>query len=177
MRVKIVAAVREATSSGFSFDIHLNERTISVPVTLQSLIPQCENYEQTRDRAFRIGTTHWVFREKIVYADETTALSEDEQAVEVMHAVAKHDRRFDRLRAAVSSYQNIDRAEDARRQSIPDDVRMFVWQRDRGKCIKCGSQARLEFDHIIPVSKGGSNTARNIQLLCECCNREKAANI
>lgn len=29
----------------------------------------------------------------------------------------------------------------------------------------------------IPVSKGGSNTARNIELRCEACNRKKAASI
>ena len=63
------------------------------------------------------------------------------------------------------------------RQSISDGVRMFVWQRDGGHCVKCGSQENLEYDHIIPVSKGGSNTARNIQLLCEKCNRSKGANI
>ena len=32
-------------------------------------------------------------------------------------------------------------------------------------------------DHIIPVSKGGSSTARNIELLCESCNRAKQAEI
>ncbi len=63
------------------------------------------------------------------------------------------------------------------RQAISDDVKMFVWRRDRGHCAKCGSQANLEYDHIIPVSKGGSNTARNIQLLCAQCNRSKGANI
>jgi Holliday junction DNA helicase RuvB len=63
------------------------------------------------------------------------------------------------------------------RQSIPDDVKMFVWQRDRGCCAKCSRQENLEYDHIIPISKGGSNTARNIQLLCEKCNRSKSANI
>ena len=50
---------------------------------------------------------------------------------------------------------------------------MFVWQRDEGKCVRCGSNERLEYDHIIPVSKGGSSTKRNIQLLCELCNRSK----
>jgi len=60
---------------------------------------------------------------------------------------------------------------------ISSDVKQEVWQRDQGHCVQCGSQLNLEFDHIIPVSKGGSNTARNIQLLCEKCNREKYNNI
>lgn len=63
------------------------------------------------------------------------------------------------------------------REPIPDDVKMFVWNRDGGRCVKCGSQTRLEFDHIIPVSNGGSSTARNIQLLCESCNRSKSDSI
>lgn len=57
---------------------------------------------------------------------------------------------------------------------IPGRVKREVWRRDGGKCVKCGSRDRLEFDHIIPVSKGGSNTTRNIELLCEKCNREKS---
>lgn len=52
-------------------------------------------------------------------------------------------------------------------------VKREVWRRDYGKCVECGSQVRLEYDHIIPFSRGGSNTARNIQLLCEKCNRKK----
>jgi len=60
---------------------------------------------------------------------------------------------------------------------IPAHVRREVWRRDEGKCVKCGSREKLEYDHIIPLSKGGSNTARNIELLCQNCNRSKAANI
>lgn len=60
---------------------------------------------------------------------------------------------------------------------IPSMVKMYVWQRDKGQCVKCGTIERLEYDHIIPVSKGGSNTERNIQLLCERCNRQKGGAI
>jgi len=60
---------------------------------------------------------------------------------------------------------------------ISSTVKREVWRRDQGRCIQCGSQENLEYDHIIPFSKGGSNTARNIQLLCESCNRSKQASI
>jgi hypothetical protein len=64
-----------------------------------------------------------------------------------------------------------------RREAIPQRVRHEVWRRDRGSCVQCGSRGRLEFDHIIPVSRGGSNTTRNIELRCEPCNRRKGARI
>lgn len=54
---------------------------------------------------------------------------------------------------------------------------LAVWKRDLGKCVQCGSQEKLEYDHVIPVSKGGSNTERNIQILCEKCNRMKSNSI
>jgi hypothetical protein len=64
-----------------------------------------------------------------------------------------------------------------RREAIPQRVRHEVWRRDRGSCVECGSRGRLEFDHIIPVSRGGSNTTRNIELRCEPCNRRKGARV
>ncbi|MDO9512072.1 MAG: HNH endonuclease [Bacteroidales bacterium] len=63
------------------------------------------------------------------------------------------------------------------REQIPQIVLDQVWNRDGGKCIICGSQEKIEFDHIIPFSKGGSNTYRNIQITCEKCNREKSNKI
>ena len=64
-----------------------------------------------------------------------------------------------------------------KRKAISEEVKRYVWRRDEGKCVYCGSRINLEFDHIIPVSKGGSNTARNIQLLCQNCNRHKSDSI
>ena len=69
------------------------------------------------------------------------------------------------------------RTRSSGRTPIPEAVRHAVWRRDQGRCARCDSQERLEFDHIIPVSRGGANTERNLQLLCERCNREKSAKI
>jgi hypothetical protein len=67
--------------------------------------------------------------------------------------------------------------ETAERKGIPESVRGEVWRRDRGACVECGSRESLEFDHIIPWSLGGSDTARNLTLLCERCNRAKGSRI
>ncbi|MGO8821258.1 MAG: HNH endonuclease [Desulfomonilaceae bacterium] len=86
----------------------------------------------------------------------------------------KTEREIERAKAIISLAAN---AQNQSRQPIPDDVKMFVWQRDKGQCVNCGSKQNLEFDHIIPISMGGSNTARNLQILCEECNRLKGGNL
>ena len=70
---------------------------------------------------------------------------------------------------------DLDKQKQSDKQSrhIPSHVRREVWRRDQGRCTKCGSRNNLEFDHIIPVSKGGSSTARNVELLCQSCNGSK----
>ena len=43
--------------------------------------------------------------------------------------------------------------------------------------MRCGATFELQFDHIIPVSMGGSSTVENIELLCADCNRLKGATL
>ena len=62
-------------------------------------------------------------------------------------------------------------------RQIPQEVKTAVWQRDGGRCRQCGAQQYLEFDHIIPFSKGGASTVNNVQLLCRMCNSKKGAHI
>jgi hypothetical protein len=115
------------------------------------------------------GRTWWWYQGEF-YHENDAYTSEDVKLI-LWEREQKKTRKLERLRKEMLSQHAL---EEARREQIPEDVRIFVWNRDGGKCVECGSPERLEFDHIIPVSKGGSNTARNIQLLCEACNREKA---
>lgn len=119
-----------------------------------------------------LGKTYWWYKDE--YYMEDDGHSSQEVQLLLWERVQKHKRKLERLRKEMLSERAID---EARRETIPEDVRIFVWRRDGGRCVQCGSQENLEFDHIIPVSKGGSNTARNIQLLCETCNRRKSDNI
>lgn len=64
-----------------------------------------------------------------------------------------------------------------KRSPIPEDVKLAVWTRHGGACVMCNSKENLQFDHIIPVAKGGSNTVENIQLLCQPCNLRKSDSI
>ena len=57
---------------------------------------------------------------------------------------------------------------------IPSIVKQEVWKRDQGRCVECGKDNNLHFDHIIPYSKGGSSlVAENIQILCARHNLSK----
>lgn len=67
--------------------------------------------------------------------------------------------------------------EQTSRSPISESVRSEVWRRDRGQCVFCGSKENLQFDHIIPVSRGGATTAQNLQLLCQQCNLAKGSKI
>jgi 5-methylcytosine-specific restriction endonuclease McrA len=83
------------------------------------------------------------------------------------------------LRAAVRRANQTLREESATRPTrhIPRDVRQRVWQIYGGRCADCQSEQYLEFDHIVPVAKGGGNTEQNVQLLCRKCNLTKRDNI
>jgi len=60
---------------------------------------------------------------------------------------------------------------------IEPQLRQAVWNRCGGKCVQCESRSLLEYDHIIPLSKGGATSYGNLQVLCRTCNRHKSDHI
>jgi 5-methylcytosine-specific restriction endonuclease McrA len=60
---------------------------------------------------------------------------------------------------------------------IPAQVRREVWLRDGGRCQwrtsdggVCGSTCRVQFDHVVPVARGGRSTPDNLRLACAVHN-------
>jgi len=67
------------------------------------------------------------------------------------------------------------------RTPIPRAIARTVWVRDQGRCSYsdpstgklCNSTVYLEYDHIIPVSKGGQNRIDNLRLRCRAHNQRE----
>ncbi|EGY23858.1 HNH endonuclease family protein [Desulfovibrio sp. A2] len=60
---------------------------------------------------------------------------------------------------------------------VPESLRIRVLKDSGGRCALCGATARttsLEVDHIVPRSRGGSNSHENLQVLCRDCNQAKS---
>lgn len=117
----------------------------------------------------------WVYRATVLRLEDSC--NHDEDVLLIKRYVLRRERSIAKIRREVEALENFGGTGTSAREPIPENVRLFVWQRDNGQCVRCGSRERLEFDHIIPVVAGGSNTERNIQLLCESCNRSKGATV
>lgn len=54
------------------------------------------------------------------------------------------------------------------------EIRTKIFARDNFTCHYCGQRGhRLECDHVVPVSRGGSSDESNLVTACFPCNRSK----
>jgi len=122
----------------------------------------------------------WFFHDSIYLADTLVLPQDVDEAM--LQVKALHYQRGQALRRLREQVANFEAAENyvargVARRPLPDDVKLLVWARDGGACVRCGGRSDLHFDHIIPLAKGGSDAAENIQILCEHCNLAKGASI
>lgn len=116
----------------------------------------------------------WIWQGRIYGVD--VGMEQSEQEILVRDKAISKAKRIERARARVALDTDSGNR-SSKRERISDEVKTAVWRRDSGVCINCGSNRELEFDHIIPLAMGGSNTFRNLQLLCAGCNRDKGPNL
>ena len=59
-----------------------------------------------------------------------------------------------------------------------NDLKRLSYEAQDGICAICGEWFPIEemqADHIIPWSKGGPTTLKNLQMTCICCNGDKSS--
>lgn len=137
-------------------------RRIEAALEAQGATPLVEDGERTL----------WRTRDGYYWDDD--GLDAEAVALLAWDRVRRQDARVDRLRQIRAAEEAV---AGARRERIPEEVRLFAWTRDEGRCVRCGAEDDLQFDHVIPVARGGGNAPENIQVLCGRCNRAKGDHI
>lgn len=63
-----------------------------------------------------------------------------------------------------------------KRGHLSNRRKLAIWERERGKCMVCGSKLRVGnfiFEHVRPLELGGSDEDENIRLTCKPCATQK----
>ncbi|MBI5160547.1 MAG: HNH endonuclease [Micrococcales bacterium] len=152
------------------------EASVETPIRIAATAEHIKYYSAGSD----IGTDDdddepvlfilWIVEGKVFLANDDDLTPGDVKAL-VNQQKSTRRLALEKAHALQAMTEQLDKPR--RRGRIPQEVRIEVWQHDQGRCVECKSQNDLEFDHIIPFGMGGSNTARNLQLLCGSCNRVK----
>jgi site-specific DNA-methyltransferase (adenine-specific) len=102
------------------------------------------------------------------------AIDIEEKAVEVLFDRLKNDAGL--LSDFVHTHE-LPKRDDISIEAPSKNIKERLYNNQEAKCNSCNSafdMRNLEIDHIIPNSKGGSDTEGNYQLLCENCSRIKS---
>jgi hypothetical protein len=146
-----------------------------------NLPPVIRVSDAVNDPLFLGGHQLVFFRDRLFLAERPAKTDQEREEIlfRAKKAVYEEEAEVANLKAGVA---NLEAAMEytktgPKRDVIPDNVKLVVWARDGGACVRCGSKLNLHFDHVIPVVKGGGNSAENIQVLCQTCNLKKADRI
>lgn len=89
------------------------------------------------------------------------------------HLKENHDSKEWRKKLAYFSVKNQERREYSV-GTLSANIRETLYAKQNGLCNGCGCELKeFHLDHVFPLSRGGTNTDNNVQLLCPPCNLSK----
>ena len=117
----------------------------------------------------------WQYRGDSIFVDNLPKFSSHYEFIKdkVKEYFYETDKQYVNLKNKIKRMEGVITGKLKRRNFITDDVVVTVFERDDGKCGECGSINNLQLDHIIPFSRGGSDDAENLRLLCQSCNARR----
>lgn len=83
-------------------------------------------------------------------------------------------RNRDSIRASWRKARIKRRAQEKTGPAFSETAWAKILKKARHLCVHCGKRRKLTIDHILPLSKGGTNHAWNLQPLCKPCNSSKS---
>jgi HNH endonuclease len=169
--VKNVRFARRLSLFGWRYVLVQGEKPFEVVWRRRSFeLIQTEQAVRPIELFEREGRTYWLFEDRVVWEDDELE-SEDVLAL-VRERQRRADRKLERAHAALAG-----EVAERRRQPIPREARLAVFKRDGGRCVECGSNFDIQYDHVIPIALGGADTVENLQILCAPCNQAKGSTL
>jgi len=95
-----------------------------------------------------------------------------DEAIKMAADMLRECREYAKERTAYVAKKTVIRKDAQNRYA---DLFVKIGRRDGFLCRKCKAvTSNLQIDHVIPISKGGTNELDNLQLLCPPCNLVKS---
>ena len=157
MNLSNASSIKQGSDAKFKFFITIGKGRLSQKLAIDYDVNPDQYEEQKSNPIFLeeiSGETYsfYLFHNKVIKVEEAWGVDDDELLIRIKHFVLKQEKDFYKATKEVEAYERMSEAQDAKREKISESVKLFVWQRDEGKCVKCGSNQKLEFDHIIPFA-------------------------
>lgn len=105
--------------------------------------------------------------------------AEAKRATNARYREKNKDKINESRRAKRAQNPNLERIKTAKRRAakgeLPKNIVDVLLIKQKWMCVCCGQSLKTGYhlDHIIPISRGGTNTEDNVQLLLPKCNLEK----
>lgn len=115
----------------------------------------------------------WWFNDRFYWEDD--GLTHSDVMALALQQDEVRQRRLQNARSRMA--QGVESDNSTRRQQLSREAKLRIWEKDGGRCRNCGSDRLLQFDHVIPLAMGGSNSEQNFQLLCDVCNQRKGSGL